>query len=108
MRDYKLHSLKLTLYPLPPPGSSPDDTPASLSTLVPTDPTTLTDPPLNPTETSLSVFGLLAFVEKLEEAFPSLKSAEIRVVRPGSWKEDFVLFSKGADGEAIFVDSTCR
>ncbi|KAL1952133.1 hypothetical protein VTO73DRAFT_1282 [Trametes versicolor] len=108
MRDYKLHSLKLTLYPLPPPGSGPDYTPASLSTLVPTDPTTFAAPPLSPTETSLSVFGILAFVEKLEEAFPSLKFAEIRVVRPGSWKEDFVRLSKGDDGEAILVDSTCR
>lgn len=108
MRDYKLHSLKLTLYPLPPPGSGPDYTPASLSSLVPTDPTTLADPPLTPTETSLSVFGILAFVEKLEEAFPSLKSVEVRVVRPGSLKEDFVLFSQGDGGEAILVDSTCR
>lgn len=63
---------------------------------------------MNPTETSLSVFGLLAFVEKLEDALPSLKSAEIRVVRPGSLKEDFVLLSKGEDGEGILAHSTSR
>lgn len=105
MRDYKLQSLKLCLYPLPSPGSSPADASASLSTAVPTAPTALADPPLSPTETSLSVFDLLSFAEKLKGAFPNLKSAEIRVVRPGSLKEDLVLFSKGNDGEAILSHS---
>lgn len=106
MRDYKLQSLKLCLYPLPSPGSSPADASASLSTPVLTDPTTLTDPPLSPTETSLSVFDLLPFAEKLKGALPKLKSAEIRVVRPGSLKEDVVLLRKGDGGEAILAHST--
>lgn len=108
MRDYRLQSLKLSVYPLPSPGSSPVDASASLSTLVATDPTMLADPPLSLTETSLSVFDLLVFAEKLKGALPSLKSAEIHVVRPASFKEDFVLLSKGDGGEAILAQSTCR